>query len=143
MAKFEEVFQDTRDLFTNLISKIDSLSEITIDILAVNKLKEIGKVSKTSDLVKYKTSDDVVILLNEKVFEQLEYEQKQMVVEGLVAQIYYDLEKGKISIIKPDFTTFSLLLDKYGAEKCLTLNTLIKEIFSSEAQTDAENNVAE
>jgi len=73
----------------------------------------------------------------------LEDEQKQMVVEGLVAQIYYDLEKGKISIIKPDFTTFSLLLDKYGAEKCLTLNTLIKEIFSSEAQTDAENNVAE
>ena len=109
----------------------------------MSMLKEIGKVSKTSDLVKYKTSDDVVILLNEKIFEQLSDEQKQMVVEGLVAQIYYDLEKGKISIIKPDFTTFSLLLDKYGAEKCLTLNTLIKEIFSSEAQTDAENNVAE
>ena len=143
MAKFEEVFDDTRALFTNFIAQIDSLNEVNINILAVNKLKEIGKVSKTTDLLKYETTYDVYILLNEQVFEQLEEEQKLMVVEELVAQIYYDLEKGKVSIIKPDFTTFSLLLVKYGHEKCLNLKTLIKEIFGSEAQTEAENNTAE
>lgn len=141
MAKFEEVFEDTRVLFTNFISKIDSLTEVNVNILAVNKLKEIGKVSKTNDLLKYETDYDVYIFLNERVFEQLEDEQKLMVVEELIAQIYFDAEKGKVTLIKPDFTTFSLLLERYGSEKCLNLKNLIREIFSSDAQTDAENNV--
>lgn len=141
MAKFEEVFDDTRILFTNFISKIDSLNNVNVNILSVNKLKEIGKVSKANDLLKYETTYDVYIFLNERVFEQLSDEQKTMVVEELVAQIYFDAEKDKVVIIKPDFTTFSLLLEKYGSEKCLGLKTLIKEIYSSDAQTDAENNV--
>jgi hypothetical protein len=140
MAKYEEVFADTQALFTNFIGQIDSLNEVNIDILAVNKLKEIGKVVKANDITKFKTGFDIFIYLNERVFEQLDAEQQQMVVEGLVAQIYYDMEKDKLMLIKPDFTTFSLLLVKYGHEKCLTLNTLIKEIFGSEAQSDDENN---
>jgi len=140
MAKFEEVFEDTQALFDGFINQIDNLTEVNLKILAQNRLKEIGKVVKANDLVKHMTNEDIIILLNEEIFEQLEEEQKLMVVEELIAQVFYDVEKEKISIIKPDVNTFSLLLRKYGYPKYEVLHESIKALFSQEDQETAENN---
>lgn len=140
MAKFEEVFQDTQAMFTNFISEIDNLNGVNIKILAQNRLKEIGKVVKANDLVKHMTNEDIIILLNEQIFEQLEDEQKLMVVEELIARVYFDDEKDKITIVSPDVNTFSLLLRKYGYDKYEVLHESIKALFSQEAETEAENN---
>jgi hypothetical protein len=140
MAKFEEVFQDTQALFNNFIGQIDNLNGVNIKILAQNRLKEIGKVVKANDLVKHMTNEDIIILLNEQIFEQLEDEQKLMVVEELIARVYFDDEKDKITIVSPDVNTFSLLLRKYGYDKYEVLHESIKALFSQEAETEAENN---
>ena len=103
-------------------------------------MKEIAKVVKANDLVKHMTNEDIIILLNEQVFEQLEDEQKLMVVEEQIAKIYFDEEKDKLSIVSPDVNTFSLLLRKYGYERYERLNESIKALFSQEAETEAENN---
>lgn len=140
MAKFEEVFEDTQALFTDFTNQIDNLREVNIKILAQNRLKEIGKVVKANDLVKHMTNEDVIILLNERVFEQLEDEQKLMVVEELIARVYFDAEKEKLTIINPDVNTFSLLLRKYGYDKYEVLHESIKALFAQEAEVEAENN---
>lgn len=137
MANFEEVFEDTQELFNTFVDQIDNLREVNIKILANNRLKEIGKVIKASDLLKHMTNEDVIILLNETLFEQLSDEQKEMVIEELTAQIYFDSEKSKITIIKPDVNTFSLLLRKYGYDKYETLHESIKALFAQ-----AEENAA-
>jgi hypothetical protein len=140
MAKFEEVFPDTQVLFNNFMGQIDNLNDVNIKILAQNRLKEIGKVVKANDLVKHMTNEDIIILLNEQIFEQLDEEQKLMVVEELIARIYFDNEKDKISIVSPDVNTFSLLLRKYGYDKYEVLHESIKALFSQETETEAENN---
>lgn len=140
MAKFEEVFQDTQALFNNFIGQIENLNGVNIKILAQNRLKEIGKVVKANDLVKHMTNEHIIILLNEQIFEQLDEEQKLMVVEELIARIYFDDEKEKLSIVNPDVNTFSLLLRKYGYDKYEVLHESIKALFSQEAETEAENN---
>lgn len=140
MAKFEEVFQDTQTLFNTYIGQIDNLQEVNIKILSYNRLKEIGKVVKANDLLKHMTNEDVIILLNENVFEQLDDEQRQMVVEELLATVYFDSEKGKVSLIKPDINTFSLLLRKYGYTKYETLHESIKAVFAQMEEEEAENN---
>ena len=139
MAKFEEVFEDTQELFTKFVDKIDNLREVNIKILANNRLKEIGKVVKANDLLKHLTSEDIIILLNETIFEQLSDEQKEMVIDELIAQVYFDDEKDKITIIKPDVNTFSLLLRKYGYDKYETLHESIKALFGQAEQEAAEN----
>jgi hypothetical protein len=116
------------------------LSEVNIKILANNRLKEIGKIVKANDLLKHMTNEDAIVLLNERVFEQLENEQQLMVVEELIARLYFDSEKGKLTIINPDVNTFSLLLRKYGYDKYETLHESIKALFAQEAETEAENN---
>jgi hypothetical protein len=140
MAKFNEVYQDTQELFSNFINQIDSLSEISVKILSNEKQKEICKVLKANDLLKHMTNEDAVIVVNEKIFEQLEDEQKIMVVEEYVARLYFDSEKGKLSLINPDVNTFSLLLRKYGYDKYERLNESIKALISQEAEVEAENN---
>lgn len=139
MAKFEEVFEDTQTMFTDFINAIDNLREVNIKILAQNRLKEIGKVVKANDLVRHMTNEDIIILLNEQIFEKLEDEQKLMVVEELIARVYFDAEKGKILIINPDVNTFSLLLRKYGYDKYEVLHESIKALFAEEAEAEAEN----
>lgn len=139
MAKFNEVYDDTQALFSNFINQIDSLSEVSVKILGNDRQKEICKVLKANDLLKHMTNEDAVIVINEKIFEQLEDEQKMMVVEEYVARLYFDSEKGKLSLINPDVNTFSLLLRKYGYDKYERLNESIKALYSQEAEEEAEN----
>jgi hypothetical protein len=140
MAKFNEVYEDTQELFTNFINQIDSLSEVSVKILGNDRQKEICKVFKANDLLKHMTNEDAVVIINEKIFEQLEDEQKLMVVEEYVARLYFDSEKGKLSLINPDVNTFSLLLRKYGYDKYERLNESIKALYTQEAEVEAENN---
>jgi len=139
MAKFEEVFEDTQELFTKFVDQIDNLREVNIKILANNQLKEIGKVIKANDLLRHMTNEDIVILLNESIFEKLDSSQKEMLIEELIAQIYFDAEKGKVVIVKPDVITFSLLLLKYGYDSYKTLHESIKALFAQAEEEAAES----
>lgn len=102
-------------------------------------LKEVGKVVKANDLLKHLAGEDIVILINEKVFEELEDEQRLMVVEELVAEIYFNPENGKLTLVKPDFNTFSLFLRKFGYDKIEVLRESVKSILSNNDAEDAEN----
>jgi hypothetical protein len=116
-------------------ASIDEVQKKSISLGSA--LKEIGKVVKANDLLKHMTNEDVIILLNERVFFQLEDEQKNMVVEELIARVYFDAEKSKITIINPDVNTFSLLLRKYGYDKYERLNESIKAIFAQEDEVES------
>lgn len=140
MAKYHEVFDDHEKLFTDFIKQIDSLHGLNVKILGCNKLKEICKVSKATDILKHMTNEDIIILLNETIFEKLEDEQQLMVVEEYVARIYFDTEKDKLTLITPDVNTFSLLLRKYGYPEYERLNETIKALYSEEGSEAAENN---
>lgn len=137
MAKFEEVFVDTQALFATHISESGLEQVVNIKVLANNTLKEIGKVVKANDLLKHMTNEDVIILLNEVIFEGLEDEQKKMVVEDLLAQVYFDPEKDKLTLIKPDFIAFSLIIQKYSFEKYLVLKESIKTLFNVAEEQEA------
>lgn len=141
MAKFEEVFEDTQALFTNYVKDIENLRNVKIKVLANNRLKEITKVAKANDLLKFMTDEDVIVLINESVFENLDDEQKLMVVEEAVTRIYFDEEKEKEKVVlsSPDINTFSLLLRKYGYAKYETLHETIKAVFAQKEEEEAEN----
>jgi hypothetical protein len=83
--------------------------------------KEFGKVSKTSDIVKFMTDYDIVIQVNEPIFDQLEDNQKEYVVKDLLAQIVYDMDKDKISIVSHDITTFSGVLRQHDIDTYLSI----------------------
>ena len=138
MAKFEQPFEDTKTIFDALIVNADLDRNVTIEVLVNNRQKDIYKLVKTNDLTKYKTNIDVFIVINESVFDQLSDVQKVIVADEALAGIHYDNEKDKLIITKSDFSTFSGLLKKYGAEQCVELKELIKLIYSQEREAEAE-----
>lgn len=126
MAKFEEVYEDTLSLFQKHIDQTSIPRMVKIKILSNDAIKkEFGKVSKTNDIVKFMTDYDVVIQVNEPIFDQLEDKQKEYVVRDLLAQIVYDMEKDKISIVSHDITTFSGVLRNFDIDTYLSIKESI------------------
>lgn len=126
MANFEEVYEETQTLFNAEIESSMIPREIRIKILSNEKLKKgFGKVSKAQDVVKFMTGYDVIIQINDYVFDQLEPKQKQYVVKDLLAKIHYDMDKEKISILQHDVTTFSGVLRNYDIDTYLSIKESI------------------
>jgi hypothetical protein len=98
MAKYTEPFDETREVFESVIIKQQLDLNVTIKILADNRQKKIVDLFKANALVKHMTDNDVVIVINEAIFDRLDSAQQIMVAEEATAGIYYDLEKEKLTI---------------------------------------------
>ncbi len=138
MAKFEEPFEDTQDLYNEVIKAAGLDQYVNITILVNNKAKEIFKINKANDLLKHRTGDDIIIVLNEKIFEGLTDEQRRIVVEESLASIHYDMENDKLVITKPDVVTFSGVLSKHTFDKWDALRESIKTLYAAEKQAEDE-----
>lgn len=138
MAKYEEPFEDTQDLYNEVIKNTNLDQYINITILVNNKAKEIYKVNKANELLKYRTGDDVIIVINEKIMEQLTLEQRRIVVEESLAAIHFDTEKDKLVINKADVVTFSGVLSKYSFDTWHVLQESIKTLYQAEKQAEEE-----
>lgn len=131
MAKFEEVYEETLDVFKTHITKSNIPSFIKIKLLSNNTLKDFGSVTKSQDIIKFMTDYDVIIQINEPIFDQLQEDQKEYVVKDLLAHVVYDMEKDKLSIAQPDVTTFSGVLRQYDIDMYIGIKesivTLLEE----------------
>ena len=146
MAKFEEVYQETIDVFKTHITKSNIPSFIKIKLLSNNTLKDFGSVTKSQDIIKFMTDYDVIIQINEPIFDQLREDQKEYVVKDLLAPIVYDMEKDKLSIVQPDVTTFSGVLRQYDIDMYIGIKESIvslleeKKIQEDLAKQASKNN---
>lgn len=133
MAKFEEVSEETKKVFTEVISQRGlPPHQVTFDIVSDNKQKTLHKVSKANPYVKYKSGVDVVIYINEDIFWQLEDDQQIIVAEEAIAGVSYSSERDSINIEKPDVVTYSGILRKFGAEKHEILRESVKSLYDKE-----------
>ena len=137
---YTDVSLDTQKIFNQLIDDASLERVVNIKFLGCLELKQIGKVVKANDLLKFMTDNDVIILINEVIFDKLEQDQKELVAQELIAYIGFDFEKGKLVITQPDVNTFSLLLKKVGSEKYLRIQEIIRLAFEQLKDKEAENN---
>jgi len=138
MAKFEEVFEDTQYMFDQAINDAGLTQNVNITLLSNNKAKELFKVNKANELLKHRAGDDVIIVLNEKIFEQLTPEQKMIVVEEAIAYISYDYDNEKIVITPPDFIAHSGLLRKHTFNKIDVIRESVKTLYQVEKDAEEE-----
>ena len=132
MAKFDEPFEDTQALYDEKIQAVGLDQFTNITVVVNNTAKELFKVNKANDLLKYRTGDDVLIVLNEKIFEQLTDAQKHIVVEDSLASIHFDSEKDRLVITKPDVIAYSGILSKFTFETWNVVRESIKTLYAAE-----------
>lgn len=138
MAKYEAPYDDTLDLYNQLIDRAGLTNYLNITILADNKQKKIFIVKKCTELEKFKTGDDVNIIINQTLLDQLQPDQIQIVMEESLAGIHYNTEKDKLEMTNPDVITYSGVLAKYGFEKWNVMRESIITLQQAEKQQEDE-----
>ena len=117
MAKY------SKDLNENLVNKVKALaasysltdSGVKVEAVALNKVgKDVVEIAKGNDVTKlFSDKDVVVIALLEEAFLSVDDKTQNMWIESALSQIYYDSEKEKIKIEKPEITVTAGMYNKY------------------------------
>lgn len=117
MAKY------SRELDEALEKKVKDLANaagfremgITVEPIRLNSKKSYGEVIKANELVTLFTGDAdmLCIAINEELFDNLDEQSQDVLIESLLSQVFYDSEKEKISIIKPELNVGLGMYHKY------------------------------
>ncbi len=117
MAKYSRELDETLEKKVKELASAAGLREqgITIEPIALNSKKSYGEVIKANELVSLFTgdSDMVCVALNERLFLLLDDQSQTVLIESLLSQIWYDDEKGKIVITKPELNVGLGMYHKY------------------------------
>ena len=137
MAKLEEPFDDIKNLFDEIIVDVELDRFVTIKVLCDDTQKTIGKITKANELIKYFGGVDLVIIINQRIFDQLTDVQQRMVAEELLAGISWDMDKDKLIMSKADVNTYSGLLRRYGYQNYEVLQESIRTLYAATVEEDA------
>jgi hypothetical protein len=136
---FLEPFEDTQLIFNRVIdTTLLRQNGITVIILVDNTAKKLYHPVLANPIHKHRTGDDVIITLNETIFDQLTDEQKEIVAHQVLAYINYDLEKEKLSIVKPDVIEHSGVVQRFGIDAVTTLRLSVESLYQQEESDTVE-----
>ena len=141
MFKYQKVSVDVEEKFESVRNQTAIPQWVEIQIMCYDKLKQISKTVKMSDLVEAITDGiNFVVVINEKIFDQLDDQQQTMVLEEALAGIRIS-DRDALSLETPDFNTYTGFLEKYG-NIVITLKESIKTLFEVEKQKEEEEKAA-
>jgi len=131
MAKYNGVDEDDeiQIIFDSVLNATSIPKWVTFRVLTNEKAKVLIEAKKMSDLMITLSDVNIAIVINPKVFDQLEDEYKKLVIQECLTGISVDMENDKINIEKPDFTTYSSFLNIHGNEKIIRIKEVTKSIF--------------
>ena len=128
------------NLFYEVLDKTTiSQNVVEFKLLHNPQLKEAYELKKQSDLVSYLADGiNMVLIINEDVFDKLTDEQKKILLEEALNGILVN-DSDKIIVEKPDFSTHTGILQKHGVETMVSLKETVKAILSEKRIKDEED----
>lgn len=137
MSKFYEVSQDTKDVFLKVFNKKSFPLAINFQFVGCENQKSLIKISKLSDQYIFLLNKELIVQVNEDLMSVFEDESITILIEQEIDKISVDTQSGKIKMIKPDLTTFSSLITKYGVDKVARANQ-VEELYQQQVKDGKE-----
>lgn len=131
MSKFYEVSDDATQQFYKVFNKKTFPIQVGFQFIGSEKQKQLIKVSKLSDPYVFLLNKEILITINEDLLNVFDEESIGILIEQEIDRISIETESGKIKLIKPDLTTFSALITKYGVEKVAKANQ-VEELYQQQ-----------
>lgn len=127
MSKYAEISKDVKDYFDTIFDKHTTLGmyNITCELISCDTQKTLIELKKTNDVYNYLLEKEVVIIINEKVFDLLEEKQRELLFVECLHQLFFDSEKDKLNILPPDVQTYSPIIKKYSIEEYLNTQLVL------------------
>jgi len=138
ISKFYDVSEDTINVFDEIVRK-KLLNEVAFQFIGNDSQKVVIKISKLSDQYEWMLRKHILVSINEVLMSKFDEESINILFEQEIDKISFDLEKGKVKLIKPDISTFSSLIKKWGIEKISRANQLADLSKDLVVSTDFDN----
>ena len=136
MSKFYNLSDETIDTFKSVFNKKSFPFNVGFQFVGSESQKNLIKISKMPDQFAFILEKELLISINDDLMSVFEEESIQILMEQEIDKISVNMDTGKIKMIKPDLTTFSGLINKYGIEKVAKANK-VEELYAEQKQ-DAE-----
>ena len=140
MDRFYELSEDTIAEFFNIFNKKAFPVSLKFLFLGDSKQKNVIKITKIPDDYSFALGKELKITINEDLMNAYDDESVEILFEQEIDKININIESGKIKLVRPDLSTFSSLVNKFGIEKVARANK-VEELYQeqqSDAKTDEE-----
>jgi Putative phage metallopeptidase len=137
MSKFYNLSDDAIEKFNDVFKKKAFPVDVRFQFVGIESQKSLIKISKIADQFAFILDKELLVSINEDLMNVFDEESIQILIEQEIDKVSINIETGKIKLVKPDLTTFSSLINKYGIEKISRANQV--ELLASEQKQDAED----
>jgi len=133
---YEKASEEVQKLFDSVLKTTSIPQWIEIELLSNNNQKQLHKINKFNNLVEKLTDGlNFAIIINEEIFEQLSGDMQKIAFVECLSGISVS-EKDTVSLEKPDFYTYTGVLQKYGHESIIGLKETIKSFYDQKKQKE-------
>lgn len=122
MSSYYETSDDAIKSFYDIFNKKSFPISVKFQFIGNSKQKNLIKISKISDNFSFILEKDLLVTINEDLLNVFDEESISILVEQEIDKVSIDIGSGKIKMIKPDLSTFSSLINKYGVDKVARAN---------------------
>lgn len=138
MSKYRKPSEELVTLFNEVLNKTSIPQWVEFEILCYEKLNELYKISKLNDAIEEITKLNFLVIINDEIFDSLDGQQQYIVLDECLSGISVN-ENDVISIKKPDITTYSGVLQKYGDNKVISLKESIASLFDQKREKEEQS----
>lgn len=137
MSKFYKLSEDTIQTFKHIYNRKSFPFNIGFEFIGSEAQKNLIKITKLSDPIAFSLEKEMLVSVNENLMSVFDEESINILIEQELDKISINMDTGKIKLVKPDLTTFSSLINKYGIEKIARANK-VEELYQQQKQDNQE-----
>lgn len=136
MANYTKASEELEKLFQEVRDETTINNFVIFEILNNSKQKEAYKIVKLNDLVGALTEGiDFAVVVNEEIFEKLPLDLQKIGLTECLTGVLVS-ETDTLSLEKPDFSTYTGVLQKFGHEQVIRLKETIKSLYDSKKEEE-------
>lgn len=129
--RYEELTEETIEIFKGIVSEKSFPLDIGFQFIGDVKSKNLIKLSKLPEDLKFILSKDIKVIINEEMMSAYDDESIKILFEQEIEKIEYNIDSGKIKLAKTDLNTFASIVNKHGVEKVARANQ-VEELYEQQ-----------
>lgn len=141
MSKYYELSDETISTFNEVFNKKTFPMAVRFQFVGCETQKQLIKISKMPEHFEFLLEKELLIIMNEDLLRVFDDESVNILIEQELDKVSISIDTGKIKLVKPDLTTFSAIVSKYGIEKVARANQ-VEELYDQQKKDDNDEFIA-
>tara|TARA_R110000796_G_scaffold18980_2_gene57130 strand:- start:2979 stop:3401 length:423 start_codon:yes stop_codon:yes gene_type:complete len=139
MAKWDDLVDDTENIIDEVMDNAGLAGVIRYKVIANNDQKnDVIKVKKITPDLQYAFNTDLLIIVNEVIFEQIPDELQKLTATHALSGTHVN-DNGNLTVAKPDVVGYSGFMDKYP-DISIKIRETIKSLYDKKKNDESKEN---